>query len=250
LPQTELEASRQVTTALSTRLQALMQSVRSIRNHNGYAGVLDTRKLHTLATGNAKVFLRRGERIGVNTAVHILLDSSSSMCGIQMTLASQTCFAVASALHGIRGINLGVTAFPGRPVKDTYSSYQQNGATVAPVLRHNRKMHTEFSMEADGGTPMAPALWWVLQQLYFLPEPRKLILLITDGMPDDLAAARTAVKAALAQGVEVYGIGMMTDSVFNLLPAAYGRKIMDIRELAPAMFGILQGALVGKYRTH
>jgi cobalamin biosynthesis protein CobT len=249
LPQTELEASRQATTALRTRLQALMQSVRSVRNHSGYAGALDTRKLHTLATGNSKVFLRRGDRIGVNTAVHLLLDSSSSMCGNQMTLASQTCFAVASALHGISGINLGVTVFPGRPVKDTYSSYQQNDATVAPVLRHNRKMHTEFSVDAAGGTPMAPALWWVLQQLYFLPEPRKLVLLITDGMPDDLAAARTAVKAALTQGVEVYGIGMMTDSVFNLLPAAYGRKIMDIKELAPAVFGILQSALVGKHRA-
>jgi hypothetical protein len=75
------------------------------------------------------------------------------------------------------------------------------------------------------------------------------VLLITDGMPDDLAAARTAVKAALAQGVEVYGIGVLTDSVFDLLPAAYGRKIMDIRELAPAVFGILQSALIGKYRA-
>jgi Mg-chelatase subunit ChlD len=110
-------------------------------------------------------------------------------------------------------------------------------------------MHAEFSLEAAGGTPMAPALWWVLQQLYFLPESRKLVVLITDGIPDDLAAARTVVKAALAQGVEVYGIGMMANSVFNLLPAAYGRKITDIRELAPAVFGILQGALVGRHRA-
>ena len=213
-----------------------------------YAGVLDTRELHTLATGNAKVFLRRGEKTGVNTAVHLLLDSSSSMCGDQMVLASQTCFAVASALRGIRGLSLGVTAFPGRPVKDVYSPSLQNDDTVAPILRHNQKMHTDFNVEAAGGTPMAPALWWVLQQLYFLPEARKLVLLITDGMPNAFASARTAVKAALDQGIEVYGIGIMTDSIFRLLPAAYGREIMDIRELAPAVFGILQGALIRKRR--
>jgi cobalamin biosynthesis protein CobT len=249
LSQWELDASCKATTALRTRLQALVQSTRSSRNHSGYTGVLNTRKLHTLVTGNTKVFLRRGEKIGVNTAVHLLLDSSSSMCGNQMRLASQTCFAVASALHGIRGLSLGVTAFPGRPVKDDHSPTMQNDDTVTPILRHNQKMHADFNVQASGGTPMAPALWWVLQQLYFLPEVRKLVVLITDGMPDDLAAARTAVKAVRDQGIEVYGIGMMTDSIFRLLPAEYGRKIMDIRELAPAVFGILQGALVGKHQV-
>ena len=39
--------------------------------------------------------------MGVNTAVHILLDASSSMQGKVMDLASQACFAVATALHGL-----------------------------------------------------------------------------------------------------------------------------------------------------
>lgn len=52
-----------------------MQSTRSLRNHSGYVGALDTRKLHSLTTGNTKLFLRKGEKIGVNTVVHILLDA-------------------------------------------------------------------------------------------------------------------------------------------------------------------------------
>lgn len=113
LAQTELDNSRQSTTALRTRLQALMQSTRSVRNHSGYMGALNIHKLHTLAAGNAKVFLRKGERVGVNTAVHILIDSSGSMNAKEMQLASQACFAVASALSGIKGISVGVTTFPG-----------------------------------------------------------------------------------------------------------------------------------------
>lgn len=128
LPPGDLDASRQATTALRTKLQALMQSTRSVRNHSGYAGRLNTRKLHTLASGNAKLFLRKGEHIGVNTAVHILLDASGSMSGAAMTLASQACFAVASALHGIKGISIGVTAFPGERI-------QGQAATGTPLLR-------------------------------------------------------------------------------------------------------------------
>ena len=67
LTQDDINDSRQATTALRTRLQALMQSTRSLRNHSGYVGALDTRKLHTLAAGNTKIFLRKGEKISVNT---------------------------------------------------------------------------------------------------------------------------------------------------------------------------------------
>lgn len=49
LAQTELDNSRQGTTALRTRLQALMQRTRSVRNHSDYAGALYIHKLHSLA---------------------------------------------------------------------------------------------------------------------------------------------------------------------------------------------------------
>lgn len=137
LAQDDLDNSRQSTTALRTRLQALMQSTRSTRNHSGYAGALNIRKLHSLATGNAKVFLRKGERVGVNTAVHILIDSSGSMNCKEMQLASQACFAVASALHGIKGISVGVTTFPGEcgVYEGSQQAHWQNGDANPPASR-------------------------------------------------------------------------------------------------------------------
>ena len=168
----ELNDSRQATTALRTRLQALMQSIRSVRNHSAYAGALNIRKLHSLATGNAKVFLRKGEKAGVNTAVHILLDASGSMNGKPIALATRACFAVASALQAIPGVNVGVTAFPGSWIPDA-PEQQGHWQTVAPVLLHGQKMHTRFMVKTGGSTPMDAALWWVLQQLHPMPEPRK-----------------------------------------------------------------------------
>jgi cobalamin biosynthesis protein CobT len=167
-------------------------------------------------TGNAKLFLRKGERVGVNTAVHILLDASSSMREVMMNLASQACFAVATALHGLKGISLGVTAFPAdqlRKGKQHVSSH-----TVAPILRHGQKAHTNFGMHSSGGTPMDAALWWVIQQLHPMPEPRKLILIITDGQPDNEDGAIAAINTAQGLGFEVFGIGIVAPSIARLLP--------------------------------
>ena len=241
----ELNDSRQATTALRTRLQALMQSIRSVRNHSAYTGALNIRKLHSLATGNAKVFLRKGEKAGVNTAVHILLDASGSMNGKPIALATRACFAVASALHAIPGVSVGVTAFPGRPVPDS-PEQQGHWQTVAPVLLHGQKMHTRFMVKTGGSTPMDAALWWVLQQLHPMPEPRKIVVLISDGEPDDLKPTQTAIRAINDVGMEVYGIGIHTISIQTLLPGKGSRVINDIAELAPAMFAILHDALIHK----
>lgn len=242
LTQTELDNSRQSTTALRTRLQALMQSTRSVRNHSGYAGALNTHKLYSLITGNTKVFLRKGEKVGVNAAVHILIDSSGSMDGKEMLLASQACFAVASALQSIKGISVGVTTFPGK--RGVYEASQQaHWQTVTPILRHGEKMHTRFAMSGAGSTPLDAALWWTIQQLHPMPEPRKMILIITDGCPDDSQLAKTAITEAVKLGLEVYGIGIVNTAILSLLPDT-SSVINSIAKLAPSMFGMLQRALI------
>jgi hypothetical protein len=116
--------------------------------------------------------------------------------------------------------------------------------TVVPILRHNQKMHSQFGMDANGNTPMDAALWQVLQQLYPLSEPRKIILLITDGEPDDLKHTLTAINAIQDFGMEVYGIGINNPGIFRLLSGKLCRNICTLNELAPAMFGILQNALL------
>lgn len=244
LSEDDINDSRQATTALRTRLQALMQSTHSFRNHSGYVGALDTRKLHTLAAGNTKIFLRKGEKMGVNTAIHILLDASGSMNGNPITLASKACFAVVSALNSIKGVNVGVTAFPGSRTQDL-PGQQGHWQTVAPILLHGQKLHNQFSIGTGGSTPMDTALWWVLQQLHPMAEPRKIVLLITDGEPDEQEPTLTAIRVIKGFGLEVYGIGIKTMSIQTLLPGRGNRVINDISELAPSMFAILHDALIG-----
>jgi len=233
----DIAAVKQATTALRTRLQAFLQSMRSVRNHNGYAGRLDMRRLHALFMGKAEVFLKKGVCAGIHTAVHILLDASHSMYRDgRMTLACHACYAVASVLHAVRGINVGVTVFPG----------DRDSETVTPILRHRQGMHDAFMVAANGNTPMDAALWWVWRQMYPMAEARKIVLVITDGLPNHYAETEIAVKALLDFGLEVYTVGIMENSVLPLFPKGNSSVIHDIRELAPAVFQMLQTALIGR----
>ena len=91
---------------------------------------------------------------------------------------------------------------------------------------------------------MDAALWWVLQQLHSMTEPRKIVVLISDGEPDDLKLTQTAIRAIKDLGMEIYGIGIHTISMQTLLPGKGSRVINDIAELAPSMFAILHDALI------
>lgn len=238
----ERDAARTATTALRTRLQALMQSTVQRRTHPGRSGKLAPGRLHRLLTLDPRVFVRKGERQGIATAIHILLDCSGSMSGRPIQLAGQACFAVASALDSIQGINLAVTAFPGEQLRKAPSE-DRSWQTVAPILKHGQKMHDRFVLSCNGCTPMAEAIWWALQQMQFLRENRKILLIISDGMPDSGMGARTAIEAARGNDVEVYGLGILNPDILHLLSHS-SRNIEDITELAPAMFGLLQEALL------
>lgn len=226
--------------ALRTRLHGLLQTITRQPCVMGRRGKLCPQRLHGLAVHNPRVFLKRGEKRQVSTAVHLLLDCSGSMSGARMELASRACYAVALALEQCRGVNVGVTAFPGNDTRP--------GITVAPILRHGERVHHKFSMSGTGYTPLAEALWWVMQRMCPLKEERKVILILSDGSPDSVPAAQHALQQAVALGFEVMGLGIQDNNLALLLPplGMPTRTIHDLPELAPAMFDMLQKTLLGQ----
>lgn len=223
----------QASIALRTRLQGFLQAQTQRRCSIGRRGTLHANSLHRLQVGNARVFQKESVQRGLNTAVHVLLDVSGSMAGSPINLANRACFAVATALSHIRGVNPAVTAFPATTVTNS----------VFPIMRHGQKVPDNFDINASGGTPLAAALWWVMQTMLFLREQRKIILIITDGVPDSTHAATHVVSVAQRLGFEVYGLGIRDDHIGQLLPQT-SRVINDLPELAPVMFDMLQDVLL------
>ena len=233
LPEGHKLQALQASIALRTRLQGLLQARTQKRCRIGRRGALHPGSLHRLQTGNPRIFRREAEQTGLNTAVHILLDVSGSMSGAPIVLARQACFAVAKALENIKGVNPAVTAFPA----------MASTSSVFPIMRHGQKVPDSFDINASGGTPLAAALWWVMQTMLFLREQRKIILIITDGVPDSTHAAIHAVTVAQNLGYEVYGLGIRDEHIGQLLPQT-SRVINDLPDLAPTIFDLLQDALL------
>ena len=232
-PPAEREEALRASIALRSRLQGLLQAHRLRDVGTGRRGRLHTTKLYRLSTANPRVFRKEEERPGLNTAVHILLDVSGSMAGVAINLARQACYAVAKALHGTKGINPAVTSFPAKTPADS----------VCPLMGHGAKLPPYMDVGAGGSTPLAPALWWVMQTMLPLREHRKLILILTDGEPDAIAPTVKALEAASKAGFEVYAIGIKSTAIAHLLPQT-SQCITTLAELAPAMFTLLQKALL------
>jgi cobalamin biosynthesis protein CobT len=74
-------------------------------------GRLDCRRLHAVTVNDPAAFLTHRRKPAVNTAVHVLLDASSSMRQ-RIDLACQCCAVLAQALRQT-GVAVAMTAFPG-----------------------------------------------------------------------------------------------------------------------------------------
>lgn len=234
LPASAMAEAKAASTTLKTRLHGLLQTKVLTRGAIGHRGRLCSKLLHRTAVCDGRVFRQRSERQGLSTAVHILLDSSGSM-GVNMQLACIACHAVALALEAT-GVNVGLTSFPGRQRKSL--------ATVSPLIRHGQKIHASVDVCSEGSTPLAEALWWVMQTMLVLKEHRKVILIITDGDPDSKENTLEAITAAERAGFEVYGLAIKQTSIQTLLPGK-SVSISDIHDLVPAMFSLLQKAMLG-----
>ncbi|MCB5271877.1 MAG: VWA domain-containing protein [Candidatus Cloacimonetes bacterium] len=231
----DIQEARKACNALRSRLGGLVQTKVLARAAGGRRGRLDTGQLHRLAVSDPRVFRIKAERTGIDTAVHILLDCSGSMVR-RIHLACQACYAVASALEASR-INIAVTAFPGTQTPE--GSY----STIAPVIRHGQKVNPNLDLSPAGGTPMGEALWWVMQEMLTVKENRKIILVVTDGEPDSITSATQALDQGRRAGFEIYGLGIVSQSVGDLMPSK-SKVVGSMTELPGAMFSLLESAVL------
>jgi cobaltochelatase CobT len=198
---------------LRASLQGLVQANRLSKRVTRRSGNrMDSNRLNRLGWNDPKVFRRMESRKAPNTAVHILVDRSPSMSalvanegktiGRRIDLAWDATLSLAMALEGIQGVNVGITAFPG---KDGEAS------SVYVVLPHGcsvRSRVAAFGGDLDGSTPLAEAIWFSGCRLVQQREERKLLLVLTDGIPDDLDEALNILARCRSSCIEVTGIGL------------------------------------------
>jgi cobalamin biosynthesis protein CobT len=92
---------------------------------------------------------------------------------------------------------------------------------------------------------MTGALWFAAADLLARPEPRKVLLTLTDGEPNDRKSAMDLVRRASAAGIELIGVGIGCP-VGHLFPAA--AQINDVGELKVQLFRVAERLLLSPQR--
>ena len=223
-------------------LQGIVQSSRRDRPvHKRSGNRIDGRKLPRLSQGDSRVFERRIHKASPNTAIHLLVDGSPSMsqpCSHQpnkslIDLAIESAMALALALEGISGVNPAVTRFP-----------HNDEGNVVPLLKHGEKVRLnapKFLAVTKGSTPLDEALWYAASSVLSTREERKVIMVLTDGEPDDVDAAKAIIKRIEATGIELFGVGICFDTGH-----LFTRSILinDVTELRSELFRISRDLLL------
>ncbi|WAR45992.1 VWA domain-containing protein [Methylomonas rapida] len=226
-------------------LQGLVQSQTLSRSQHACRGRrMDGKRLHRLPLGETKLFQRKQAKAAPNTAIHLLLDKSESMgyqisdsqgqpMGSRMPIALEATLALALAFEGIPGVNPGVTAFPG---------HQDD--SVFRLLEHGQRVNARtgaFSLAATGSTPMTEAIWFGAASLLRCREPRKVLMVMTDGQPNESLSTLELLQRCRDSGIETVGVGLGLD-VSHLFPIAI--TINDLSELRAQLFELSKAVLL------
>lgn len=229
---------------LSSRLRGLLQAHDLLHATPGMSGHRIARsRLHRIKTGDPRLFLKRTPQKMVHTAIHVLMDHSSSMCNFhRFVKGREVVLALVKALGPLRGVNLGVSLFPA--YNQFYGMDHGCRGSVATVLPHNRKNGNTllYSNTPDGGTPLGPSLRYVVSSMLGLTEPRKIILIITDGDPDSLYEADVSIQEAVSLGFQVVALGIEALACPEIFPHA--EILKTLAELPEKTFRLLEKLLL------
>jgi len=230
-----LETVLGTSSKLRTRLAGMIQASRLKRSYPRQSGRrLDTRFINRIPMSDLRIFTSKYDKKAVNTAVLILIDRSGSMAGRnKMEVARESALAAAIGVDSIPGATVCVGSFP--------TGYDDGVIEVLPFEQKPRQKFQNFGVSPSGGTPMTEAIWWGTAKLLARKEPRKLMIVATDGEANDPDTAKAAIDRVTKSGIEVMGLGIQHHAVQYLFDESC--VIQTVEEMPAALIGMLQGKL-------
>lgn len=199
------------------------------------SGRLNVRAL-TRHTFSDRLFQKRFETEGVDSAVTIVLDCSGSMyerfymkdgtITCRMAQAVKVCGALLETLNAAQVATAVVTY---DDVTSVLKPWNMNYRKVLPMLER---------MGGEGNSNDYHAIMTAHQMLYVRPEQRKVCFVLTDGM-GNMLATRDQVASGARLGVTTIGIGINEDVGF-IYPNSV--RVDAIEDLGTMTFGKLKMA--------
>jgi cobalamin biosynthesis protein CobT len=209
-------------------------------------GRLDSKRLVAAVTGVPTVFKERREAPALNTAISMLIDLSGSMSGPKVQLAEQAAICLCEALDKT-GIAYEVLGFCNRSghvdkMVEKFVNDESNAdheySRWSPLDMYVFKDYGERLREAHtamgaisscsgGDNSDSEALLYAYARLASRPEPKKIMLVLSDGFPASWCSygtkhlyqhLRNVVADIAKSGTHIIGIGINSDAVKQFYP--------------------------------
>ena len=167
-------------------------------------GVLDPRRLTKAYTAGmlgktqADVYKKFTVKHDHGHDVDIVIDASGSMCGQSQYLAAKAAWSAWHAVFGLPDTTVRVTEFGGGSEHDVRE--------LIPVRRSASFKEMCRRYEIIGSTPTHLGVLESVRSLLSRPGMNKLMLVVTDGAPDELDWTRQSLVSARKAGIEVVTI--------------------------------------------
>ncbi|QCT95418.1 VWA domain-containing protein (plasmid) [Stutzerimonas degradans] len=204
---------------------------------------IDTSRIAMLSAGETRVFRSKARSERQSAAIQFLFDKSGSM-DAAMDQAEAALYAVLKSLEGLPLVTTGAMSFPG-------TNQSGNSESCDLIKRSTERLSTAvqaggFGSLANGGTPMAPAIWPAAVEVLRAKGERKILLVITDGSPNSGSESycKEMYERCEASGIEVIGLGFgeANSYVLSKLFKKYV-AVGTVSKLRAALFGVVRETL-------
>ncbi|MEA3084219.1 MAG: hypothetical protein QOC89_1916 [Paraburkholderia sp.] len=265
----ELRAQARADTApLKEKLErALSADERTRWRREQERGEIDRTSLAKLATspGYRTPFRTQRAAKGRDVAVSLLIDRSGSMAGRKIELARLCASALCDALTQLSFDCevLGYCSLESAPMKQLYERQRAAGTDLARynrfVERLDLKVYKRFgaidlsgiaAIDCGHENPDGEALAWAATRLADHQAERRILIVFSDGYPSTgdgdpqvlRSDLRERVAAIQKRGIELLGIGVLTDAVEDFYP--HNVVVSRLAELPSTVFSVLSSMLL------
>lgn len=221
----ELNADVNVSAKLRFEVRRLFDNTGTSDHQVGRkSGSVNVRTLHTIPSGNERLFKRRLDVDGIDSAVVIVLDVSGSMFNFKRKLSP-----IQAGLNACASL---VDALSSAQVQTAVLTFGCETAVLKPfALPAKKALAVMPNVISGGGTNDFFAVRYAHEMLHGTDAQRKICFVITDGRGNP-KAVRDQVRAGESLGITTIGVGIMADVTDIYKNSVIVRKVEDLGAIA------------------
>jgi Mg-chelatase subunit ChlD len=174
----------------------------------------------------------------VSLAVAVVGDESGSMAGYECQMAATAMIAIAEAFDTLGAPVMCCGPRDGSGARSmnqepNHNLFHRRGAVRIDLFKDwnepFRSVKSRFAAyTATGGTPLSDGVQYAMQELNLRPERHRVILVLTDGCPNNARVMKRQIRLAAEAGIYVIGVGICGAEY-------YVPKLFPIHVLCPTL---------------